>query len=57
MRPDVFIKPAVVVSCDDNLVCMWQGLQPVYRSLDLSSRSTICEVACVDQDVAVWDVS
>lgn len=50
------VKPAIMISTDDNFHLMRLALQPVELLLDVFSGPRIGQVACVNEDVAGGDV-
>lgn len=49
----VFVETQFVIASNDNLMLMWQRVEPVYRSLQLFDGAIVCQVACVDQKVSI----
>lgn len=52
-RPHV--KVTIVIATDDDLLGMWQRLQPVDGGLDLEQTAIVAEIPGMDQQIPVRD--
>ena len=53
----VHIINEVMITSDDYLMLVWQGIQECDKSVEFTSVAVLGEVASVDEDISFWELA